>query len=123
MSLCCICRSWRKVAYGLPGLWTSVSVDFDVIDLEELKILPYLLEQWYFRAGHHPLNFRFKSNDRHHTDGRNVEHFVTSLSHRLRHLDIDSPNFNWLIQPYFEMYGGVGGSDDKPWSTLLELPI
>ena len=119
MSLCCVCRSWRKVAYGLSGLWTALSVDMDVIDLEELKILPYLFEQWCARASHHPLNFRFKSDDRRHKQtGEMLNTFITSLSHRLRHLDIDSPNFNWLIQPYFEMYGGVGGSDDKPWSTL-----
>jgi hypothetical protein len=67
----------------------------------------------------HPLNFRFKSDDRRHKQtGEMLNTFITSLSHRLRHLDIDSPNFNWLIQPYFQMYGGVGGLDDKPWSTL-----
>lgn len=121
MSLCCVCRSWRKVAFGLPGLWTSLFVDMDVIDVEKFKVLPYLFEQWCSRASHHPLDFTFKYDDRprHNQTGDMLKTFITSQSHRLRHLDIDSPNFNWLIQPYFDMYGGVGASsDDKPWSTL-----
>ena len=43
--LCRVCRNWRDVAFGLPGLWTSLSLNMGNIKPWQRKILPDLLNQ------------------------------------------------------------------------------
>ena len=94
ISLCCICKSWQKVASGLPMLWTAASVYTNTINRKWQRKLPQLLDRWFSRSNPLPLYFKFTPEIYRHDKVMKVfTSCVTPFAHRFRHLDIDLLNF------------------------------
>ncbi|KIK03049.1 hypothetical protein K443DRAFT_5635 [Laccaria amethystina LaAM-08-1] len=94
ISLCCVCKSWQKVASGLPGLWTAAFVNLETTSLGGRKKFPQLLNRWFSRSNRLPLSFKFTSENHHHE--KVMETFtacVTPFVNRFCHLDVDVLNF------------------------------
>ncbi|EDQ97995.1 uncharacterized protein LACBIDRAFT_296081, partial [Laccaria bicolor S238N-H82] len=92
---CHVCKSWQKIASGLPRLWTAAFVCTEGIDLEVQKELPQLLNRWFSHSNQLPLSFKFTSEACHH-DYDVMETFtacVTPFASRFCHLDFDLKHF------------------------------
>ncbi|KAJ7092435.1 hypothetical protein B0H15DRAFT_929887 [Mycena belliarum] len=50
-----VCKDWRRIAWGLPELWSSLKIAGNYLPLE-------LVEAWLFRAGAAPLSIALKGS-------------------------------------------------------------
>ena len=88
--LCCVCRSWRDVAFGSPGLWTTLSLNMRNVKPWQRKVLPDLLNQWFTRSHHLPLTFKFTGS--HPEALEALSGLILPYTHRFRHFDLPSPD-------------------------------
>ena len=47
-----VCSSWRKFAFSMPRLWSSIQLNLD----EKSSLRPALVEEWLLRSGKMPLS-------------------------------------------------------------------
>ena len=114
MSLCCVCKSWQKVASGLPMLWTAASVNTNSINQKQRKILPQFLDRWFSRSNELPLAFKFTSgNERHDKVMKTFTACITPFAHRFRHLDVDLFNLSAPLPTQTQL-----AYPDISWFTL-----
>ena len=129
VSLCCVCKSWQKVACGLPRLWTAAFVCTEGINLEVRKELPHLLNRWFSRSNQLPLSFKITSEN--HRDDKMMKTFtacITPFAYRFRHLDVDFFNFVCSIPTDLQLSASLPAQTqltypDISWSTLQFLQL
>ena len=113
--LCHVCRNWRDVAFGLPGLWTSLSLNMGNIKPWQRKILPDLLNQWFARSRHLPLTFKFTGSPSEALEP--LSGLIHPYAHRFRHFDFPSPDLVCQVPP--ESHSASSSPlGDLSWSTL-----
>ena len=109
--LCRVCRSWRDVAFGSPGLWTTLSLNMRNVKPWQRKILPDLLKQWFTRSRHLPLTFKFTGSPSEALEP--LSGLILPYAHRFRHFDFPSPD---LV--FQDLSASTSHLRDSSWSTL-----
>jgi len=124
ISLCCVCKSWQKVASGFPGLWSAAFVCTDIINLNGWKKLPQILDRWFSRSNGLPLSFKFTSRNHVHEKVMGMfTAYITPFLHRFRHLDVDLLDFVCSIPMDLQLSASQPTQmqtiyPDISWSTL-----
>jgi hypothetical protein len=113
--LCRVCRRWKDVAFDLPGLWTTLSLNMRNVKPWQRKILPDLLNQWFTRSRHLPLTFKFTGSPSEALEP--LSGLILPYAHRLRHFDFPSPDFVCQV-PTESHSASTSPVGDSSWSTL-----